>query len=121
MWQAWVAERSTTLTQSARIETAISRGGDKGAVAGHRNVQSFGLTKTYDAGITVPRSLTFAVGVYSFHRRSCASRVVMQAHRDFAGCLRAIAPCPKRGKRRRKWHASDYEPKTPWADSGDGA
>lgn len=31
--QAWVAERSTALTQSTRIETAISRGGDKGVLS----------------------------------------------------------------------------------------
>lgn len=31
--QAWVAERSTALTRSSRIETAISRGGDKGVLS----------------------------------------------------------------------------------------
>ena len=31
--QTWVAERSTALTRSSRIETAISRGGDKGVLS----------------------------------------------------------------------------------------
>ena len=31
--QAWVAERSTTLTRSSWIETAISRGGHKGVLS----------------------------------------------------------------------------------------
>ena len=31
--QAWGAERSTALTRSTRIETAISRGGDKGVLS----------------------------------------------------------------------------------------
>lgn len=57
--QAWVAERSTTLTRSSRIETAISRRGRQGSAVGCR-ILYLGPRgrswRSYDGGVWVADS-----------------------------------------------------------------